>query len=98
MATARGSARRPPQEICGGGAFRFGSIRRVSLFTALPALIACSAWAARWDVVPSVFVRETYTDNITLAPGALKQSEWVTQLIPGIAVTATGARLRFDAA
>jgi len=41
-------------------------------------------------------VRETYTDNVFLAPDALKQSDWVTQVIPGISVATTGPRLRFN--
>jgi uncharacterized protein (PEP-CTERM system associated) len=60
-------------------------------------LLACSAWAARWDIVPTLAVVETYTDNVSLTSDAFKQSDWVTQAIPGISVAATGARLRFNA-
>jgi uncharacterized protein (PEP-CTERM system associated) len=39
---------------------------------------------------------ETYTDNVSLVPDASREVDWVTQVIPGISITATGARLRFN--
>ena len=96
MAEAQGSARRSLLESPGNGGFRFNCIRLVSLSATLPALLAGPAWAARWDIVPTASVRETYTDNVSLTPDSLRQSDWVTQLIPGIAIAATGARLRFN--
>jgi uncharacterized protein (PEP-CTERM system associated) len=97
MARARGGVRQSPLlEALGSEVFRIDPMRLVLLFIALPALLACPARAARWDVVPTALVRETYTDNVFLAPDSLKQSDWVTQVIPGISVMATGARLRFN--
>jgi uncharacterized protein (PEP-CTERM system associated) len=72
-------------------------IRRLSLSAALPALVAGPAWAAKWDIFPTLSLVETYTDNVSLTPDAAKQSDWVTQVIPGISIAATGARLRFNA-
>ncbi len=72
-------------------------MRFLSLSAALPALLSCPAWAAKWDVVPTLSVGETYTDNLSLTPDALKQGDWVTQVTPGILIAATGARLRFNA-
>jgi uncharacterized protein (PEP-CTERM system associated) len=72
-------------------------MRLLSLSAALPALLSCPAWAARWDIVPTLSVGETYTDNLSLAPDGLKWSDWVTQVNPGISIAATGARLRFNA-
>ena len=46
--------------------------------------------------MPTVAVRETYTDNVSLTTDALKESDWVTQLIPGISIKATGAGLRMN--
>jgi uncharacterized protein (PEP-CTERM system associated) len=79
------------------GRARGGALRLLALSAALPVLLACPAWAAKWDIVPTLTVRETYTDNLSLAPDAAKQSDWVTQVIPGISITATGARLKFNA-
>jgi uncharacterized protein (PEP-CTERM system associated) len=77
------------------------SARRLTAFFALPAatlaLLAGPVRAAKWDVVPTLTVAESYTDNVFLAPDPLRQSDWVTQVIPGISITAKGARLRFDA-
>lgn len=72
-------------------------MRSLSLSAGLSTLLSCPAWAAKWDIVPTLAVVETYTDNLSLTPDAVKQSEWVTQVIPGISIAATGARLKFNA-
>jgi uncharacterized protein (PEP-CTERM system associated) len=69
-------------------------LRLLALTAALPALLANPARAEKWDVVSGVQVIESHTDNIALVQDASKQSEWVTQVIPGISIRATGARLR----
>jgi uncharacterized protein (PEP-CTERM system associated) len=61
---------------------------------ALAAAIAFPAWAVRWEIVPSLAVAETYTDNLSLATDDLKRDEWVTQVTPGIALEATGDRVQ----
>jgi len=48
-------------------------------------------------VTPSLRLAETYTDNVFLSPDGSKQSDWITQVIPGISVTTNGPRLRLDA-
>jgi len=96
MAKARGGARRSLQAYPGSGDFSRNLNWFLSLSAALLALVACPTWAARWDIVPTLSVTETYTDNLSLTTDALKQSDWVTQVIPGISITATGARLKFD--
>ena len=80
-----------------GGDCRRNSMRMLSLFIVLPVVLSNPGHAARWDIVPSLALRETYTDNLFLVGDALKQSDWVTQLIPGISIAATGAQLRFNA-
>jgi uncharacterized protein (PEP-CTERM system associated) len=97
MAEARGSARRSLLEALGSGVIRFNHIGLLAIANSLPAMFANPAWAARWDVVPTLAVSETYTDNVSLDRDSLKQSEWVTQVIPGIAIAASGPRLRFNA-
>src|SRR5687767_10348894 len=59
--------------------------------------LAWSAWGAKWDIVPALSVLETYTDNVSLLPDAAKDSDWVTQVIPAISISAIGDRLRFSA-
>ena len=73
-------------------------MRLLSLSAGLSTLLACPAWAAKWEIVPTLSLVETYTDNVSLTPDAAKQSDWVTQVIPGISIAATGARLRFNVA
>ncbi|HEX9742051.1 MAG TPA: TIGR03016 family PEP-CTERM system-associated outer membrane protein, partial [Nitrospiraceae bacterium] len=92
MARARGGAQRTLLASLGDGVSCCYLLRFLSLFT----LLACPAWAARWDVVPSVSFAETFTDNIFLAEDTAKESDWVTQVIPGIRIDATGARLKFN--
>src|SRR4051812_26508424 len=71
--------------------------RFLALATVLPALLSCPAWPAKWDVVPTVSIVETYTDNVSLTPNAFKQADWVTDITPAISVAANGARLKFNA-
>jgi uncharacterized protein (PEP-CTERM system associated) len=97
MAKARGGARRSLLAYPGSGDFSRNLNWFLSLSAGLSALLACPAWAAKWDVVPTLSFRETYTDNVSLTPDAFKQGDWVTQVIPGISITATGARLKFNA-
>ena len=47
-------------------------------------------------MTPSLKLAETYTDNVFLSP--LKQSDWITSVVPGISVAGNGPRLRLSAA
>ena len=79
----RGASRSLTRSLCGSAA--------------LFAVLACPAgWAAKWDIVPTLSVAESYTDNIALSADALKESDWITQATPGIRIDATGPRLRFN--
>ena len=75
---------------------RGGALRFLALSAALPILLACPAWAAKWDIVPTLSVGEIYTDNLSLSPDTSKQSDWVTQVIPGISISAIGAASKFN--
>ncbi|MGB5082987.1 MAG: TIGR03016 family PEP-CTERM system-associated outer membrane protein [Burkholderiales bacterium] len=98
MAKARSDAQRRRQASPGGADARHHLKRFLSLSAALPALLSCPAWAAKWEIVPTLSAGETYTDNVSLTPDAVKQGDWVTQVSPGISIAATGTRLRFNAA
>ena len=97
MAKAGSDAQRWRQAGAGSDYVRSNLKRFLSISVALLALLAGPAWAAKWDVVPTLSIGETYTDNLSLTPDALKQSDWVTQVTPGISIAATGARLKFNA-
>ena len=52
---------------------------------------------SNWVLTPSLKLAETYTDNVFLSPESSRQSDWITQVVPGISVAANGPRLRLDA-
>ncbi len=61
-------------------------------------LMAPDAAAADWRVTPHLNLRETYTDNVALAPKGQEQNELITQINPGVSVSKTGNRLKVNAA
>ena len=60
-------------------------------------LVYSHAGAAEWKITPSLDLKETYTDNVSLAPPGHEKSEFITQINPGISLTGTGARLKLNA-
>lgn len=73
-------------------------MRLLRLSAVLPAFLAGPVSAAQWLIVPTLSVAETYTDNVRLAPAGSERSDFVTQVTPGVSVSATGPRLRLSAA
>ena len=61
------------------------------------ALGTTGAHAADWKVTPRLDLLETYTDNVTLGPAGRRQSDFVTQINPGVSLSRTGARLKVNA-
>lgn len=59
---------------------------------------ACPAVAATWEIVPTLTIDETYTDNVRLSAPGSERSDWVTTLNPGLIVRGNGDRLRLDIA
>lgn len=57
------------------------------------ALPAAGARPADWTITPTLTVRESYTDNLFLAPAGQSRGEFTTEVSPGIAVSASGPRL-----
>lgn len=85
------------------------NVRRFSVLTVRSRMHRCLQWvlmvslvistpviAAQWDIAPALNVRGTYTDNFALDPDVLKQTEWVTQVIPEITMDAVGSGMRFN--
>ena len=98
MANSQSDVQQRQRARPGSRDFRHRLKRFLRLAAALPVFLPCSAWAAKWEIVPTLAAEERYTDNLSLAPDDSKQSDWITQVTPGIAIAATGARLRFNAA
>jgi len=61
----------------------------IAFALALPA----AATAAEWEIEPRVSVGASWTDNITLADSGQDESDWVTALRPGIALSLAGPRV-----
>jgi len=74
-------------------------VRRPAALAALAVLgmQAAPALAADWRFTPTLTLRETYSDNIRLAPTGNEQSSFVTEVMPGFAVNGLGRRSQFQA-
>lgn len=59
-------------------------------------LLPFHSYAGDWKVTPSLSLKETYTDNVRLATPGNEQSDFITQINPGISVSGTGSHLKFD--
>ena len=57
-------------------------------------LLSQQVIAAEWSITPSLNLKETYSDNITLAPPGSEMSDWVSEINPGITLTGTGSHLK----
>jgi uncharacterized protein (PEP-CTERM system associated) len=55
-----------------------------------------SALAQRWELLPSVQLQETVTNNVDLAPSATRQSDFVTQFTPSLIIRETGDRTKLE--
>lgn len=86
----RGGKRAPRQRRAAAGA-------RCWPLLALLALPG-PARASDWHVLPSVRLRESYSDNIHLAPPGQAKGDFVSEIAPAIALHASGARLALDVA
>jgi hypothetical protein len=52
--------------------------------------------AGQWQAQPSLELSETYTDNVALVSSRQAESDFVTQVIPGLSVHGQGARSKLD--
>lgn len=64
---------------------------------AMLALLLAPAAHAQWKVVPSVDLRETYTDNVRLESADSARSEFITELAPSLLVANDSPRLKLHA-
>lgn len=64
----------------------------VVLFAALQS----PAFAGKWFFTPSIDVRETFSDNINLAPSGDELSAFVTEINPGISVVRFGGKTNLN--
>lgn len=67
-----------------------GTARSLLVLLGLPGATA----AANWDVTPTVRLRESYTDNMNLAPAGQARGQFISELAPGVLVSTDGPRLQ----
>lgn len=60
-------------------------------------LLAPAARADDWKFVPTLDLRQTYTDNVALQPDDRAESQLVTEITPGLRVARRGPRLTMNA-
>lgn len=53
---------------------------------------AVPALAAEWRFTPELTLRETYSDNVNLAPAGSERSAFITEVMPGFSLTGRGRR------
>ncbi|MYM71699.1 TIGR03016 family PEP-CTERM system-associated outer membrane protein [Duganella sp. FT134W] len=56
------------------------------------------ATGAAWDVTPTLRLRESYTDNMNLAPPDQARGQFITEVAPGVLVSTDGPRLQLTLA
>jgi uncharacterized protein (PEP-CTERM system associated) len=71
-------------------------VLRPAALAVLGLLAAHAAQAADWTFTPRIGLRETYSDNINLAPSGQERSDFVTEVMPGFTLNAKGRRSQFN--
>jgi uncharacterized protein (PEP-CTERM system associated) len=66
----------------------FGSLQSVAW--------AQNAGSRSWQIVPSLSVSETFSDNVSLAAAGQERSEWTTRIRPAVQFIENGPRLKFN--
>ncbi len=84
-------------EVAGDNVFRKLSHKLVQIVTTIILISPAYSAAADWKIVPRLSLMETYTDNVRLATQGNEQSDFITQINPGISLAGTGARLKINA-
>lgn len=72
--------------------------RPLALPVALAALLLAPSARADWTFIPTLDLRQTYTDNVALQRDGLAESQLVTEITPGLRLKHKGPRLVMNAA
>ncbi|MFZ6748719.1 TIGR03016 family PEP-CTERM system-associated outer membrane protein [Undibacterium sp. Ren11W] len=73
----------------------FRNVRCSAVFI-ISIITAANALAADWKFVPTLDFTETFSDNYKLTKTGTEENAFITQIIPGILINATGHRLKFQ--
>ncbi|QYZ67340.1 MAG: TIGR03016 family PEP-CTERM system-associated outer membrane protein [Gammaproteobacteria bacterium (ex Lamellibrachia satsuma)] len=71
------------------------TINRIFVFS-LFCLIYSNALAVSWHIEPVATLKGSYTDNVTLESNDLAESDFITEILPGIHILGDGNRLDLD--
>jgi len=66
---------------------------QILLASVICVIFFTNSFAAELTISPSITISESYTDNLLLSISSEKQSDYITQLNPGIKIRGTGKRL-----
>ena len=71
-----------------------GNVAFILLFAFTVTLLNVSpAYSGPFSITPMLKLGEVYTDNVALAASSLEKEDYVTELTPGVTITANRARL-----
>jgi len=79
------------------GIFSKPCLPLVTAVTGAAILASPVAAAIDWRVEPLLTLRETYTDNVRLARQGLEESDFVTDISPGLSIIGKGPNLKLKA-
>ncbi|MDB5823265.1 MAG: hypothetical protein JWR21_1969 [Herminiimonas sp.] len=68
-----------------------------SAFSIAAVLFPATGNAVEWRIVPTLDLRETYSDNIRLAPRGAESSDFATTISPGVSIVNDGPNLKLRA-
>lgn len=77
-------------------AHKMPRLSRFSLCGVMAISLPMCAQAEEWRFVPTLLLRESYSDNIALAPQTQARSDFVSEITPGIAIYANTPRLTLN--
>lgn len=71
-------------------------IARAYIFLAFVTAFPSHATASNWAFIPSIHIREGYSDNVQLAPPPQARSDFVSEVTPSISITGNDANVKID--
>ena len=75
----------------------FFSVNKFFAVSIVAIVFSSRAISAEWQVSPSIELKETYSNNVTLASPGNEKSDYISQFNPGISIKSTGPNIQFDA-
>lgn len=71
-------------------------IARAYVFFAVATAFPTHATASNWTFIPSIHIRESYSDNIQLAPPPQARGDFVSEVTPSISIMGNDAHVKMD--